>query len=463
MRNEYETAVLKTILPSKEEEDAAAEMGQKLISAVADAAGVPAMMTGSVARGTWVRGDKDIDIFMQFPPELSREELRERGLAAAYAVVERFGGTAEEMYAEHPYLNAVIDGFDVDLVPCYLVNSTAEMKSAVDRTPFHTRYLKDKIAPLREDVLLLKQFCKAGGVYGSDHMTGGFSGYLCELLTLAFGGFSGVLEAAAAFRPHMVIDIEGFYPEKKNAAKLFSEPFVVIDPTDKDRNVAAAVTMTKFAEFIVLAHDYLQHPSMQYFTAEPKQTLSRDEFSSILKKRKTALLSMVFKTPDFIEETVVPQLRKTEESISSMLSEADFTVLRSGFSMGKENSILLFELAAESLPAFAIREGPPVWVLENAEKFTAKYAEENGFAGPWVSDGRWYTEVLRKYVHASDLLNDTKKVLSGSLGKHVRLSLEEGYEVCAGDSVWDEEFAQFLAEFFYKTSSSIRKMRNNLR
>ena len=458
MRNEYETAVLKRILPSKDEEDAAAEMGQKLISAVADAAGVPAMMTGSVARGTWVRGDKDIDIFMQFPPEISREELRERGLAAAYAVVERFGGTAEEMYAEHPYLNAVIDGFDVDLVPCYLVNSTAEMKCAVDRTPFHTRYLKEKILPLREDVLLLKQFCKAGGVYGSDHMTGGFSGYLCELLTLAFGGFSGVLEAASAFRPHVVIDIEGFYPDKKAAAKLFAEPFVVIDPTDKDRNVAAAVTMTKFAEFIVLAHNYLQHPSMQYFTAEPKQILSREEFCSVLKSRGTALFSMVFKTPDFIAETVVPQLRKTEESISSMLSEAEFTVLRSGFSMGDEHSILLFELAAETLPAFAIREGPPAWVLENADKFTAKYASENGFAGPWISDGRWYTEVPRKYVHASDFLNDTKKILSGSLGKHVRLSLEEGYAVYSGESVWNDEFAPFLAEYFFKTSASIRKM-----
>ena len=459
MRNEYETAVLKRILPSKEEEEAAAEMGKKLISAVADAAGVPAMMTGSVARGTWVKGDKDIDIFMQFPPDISREELRERGLAAAYAVVERFSGTAEEMYAEHPYLNAVIDGFDVDLVPCYLITSTAEMKSAVDRTPFHTRYLKDKILPLREDVLLLKQFCKAGGVYGSDHMTGGFSGYLCELLTLAFGGFSAVLKAAAEFRPHTVIDIERFYPEKKTAAKLFAEPFVVIDPTDKDRNVAAAVTMTKYAEFIVLARRYLKAPSMQYFTAEAKNTLSKDEFCSILKSRRTALYSLVFKSPDFIAETVVPQLRKTEESISSMLTDAEFSVIRSGFSFGKEHSLLLFELAAETLPAFTIREGPPVWVLENAEKFTAKYADANGFAGPWISDGRWYTEVARKYVHAADFFNDAKKILSGSLGKHVRLSLEEGYTVYAGESVWNDEFSPFLAEYFFKTSASIKKMR----
>ncbi len=146
------------------------------------------MVVGSVARDTWLSGDRDLDIFLLFPPDLSREDLEEKGLDLARSIARRFTGIFHEKYAEHPYVNATIDGLDVDLVPCYEVASAAAIQSAVDRTPFHTRYISDKIGPLRDDVLLAKQFAKACGVYGSDQMTEGFSGYLCELLVLHYAG-----------------------------------------------------------------------------------------------------------------------------------------------------------------------------------------------------------------------------------------------------------------------------------
>ncbi|CAJ0600707.1 unnamed protein product [Cylicocyclus nassatus] len=366
-------------------------MGKKLIDAVYEVSQVPAMMTGSVARGTWVKGDKDIDIFMLFPPELDRESLKELGLRTAHAVVDKFKGVAREKYAEHPYLNAEIEGFDVDLVPCYRISSTAELKCAVDRTPFHTRYLQEKIVPFKEDVLLLKQFCKAGGIYGSDHMTGGFSGYLCELLTVFYGGFENVLKAAQMqFHPHMVIDIEGYYLDKKTVQNMFSEPFIVIDPTDKTRNVAAAVTMTSFAEFCELARAYRVSPSLQYFLVPESVLMSKDEFVSILKARGTSLIALTFPTPAYVADTVVPQLKKTAESLRVLMEDADFTVLHWGYFMGTDTSMLLFELTKVNLPSFMIREGPPVWNTENAAKFINKYGKTvSPFAGPWIADGRW--------------------------------------------------------------------------
>ena len=86
-------------------------------------------------------------------------------------------------------------------MPCYRVASGAEIRSAVDRTPFHTRYIRERIAPFVDDVLLLKQFAKAGGVYGSDQMTEGFAGYLCELLILHYGGFLPLVRAGARWKP----------------------------------------------------------------------------------------------------------------------------------------------------------------------------------------------------------------------------------------------------------------------
>ena len=459
MRTTFETEILKEILPTPEDVRETEEMGRRLIDAVYEAAQVPAMMTGSVARGTWVRGDKDIDIFMLFPPELDRESLQEEGLRAAYAVVEKFHGTAAEKYAEHPYLNAVIDGYDVDLVPCYHVASTAEMKCAVDRTPFHTRYLKERIAPLKEDVLLLKRFCKAGGVYGSDHMTGGFSGYLCELLTLYYGGFSEVLNAAVSvFRPKTVIDIERYYPDVKVPAKLFAEPFIVIDPTDKTRNVAAAVTLTKYAEFCELARAYLQNPGMQFFTIPQQDTVSREEFAAAVRQRGTAFAAVAFATPELVPDTVVPQLKKSLESIRTMLEDAEFTVIRTGYFMGPDESVLMLELRSMDLPAFTVREGPPVWNPENASRFVAKYGStDSPFAGPWIQDGRWYTETPRKYTSAVSLLNDKQKLLSAALGKHVRLAVEDTYRVLVNDEIWSPAVAGFLGQYLANRAAVIRK------
>lgn len=459
-RNPIESAVLSRILPDTTERAEAEAMGKKLIDAVSKTAGVPAMMTGSVARGTWVKGDKDIDIFMLFPLELSIEELQEQGLSAAYNIVEAFKGTSEEKYAEHPYLNAVIEGFDVDLVPCYHVPSTAEMKCAVDRTPFHTRYLIEKIQPLREDVLLLKQFAKGGGVYGSDHMTGGFSGYLCELLILAYGGFTEFLVAAQNFRYGEVIDIENFYPDKKVAGKKFSEPLIVIDPTDKNRNVAAALTPTRFAEFVELARDYCAQPDEEYFIPDAGTNMTSPEFSKVLTARGSAMIALRFKTPEYVADTVVPQLRKSMESIKQLLSSHDFQIHRSEVFMGGEHSLILFELFVATLPKIQVRNGPPVWNHENADKFVEKYLDESVFAGPWIEEDRYFTEVERKYTSAKGLLTDKEKILSCSLGKHIKIIFEEeGYEVLSGEEIWSPEFSFFLSSYFARSSHAVRKLR----
>ncbi|HOV68648.1 MAG TPA: nucleotidyltransferase domain-containing protein, partial [Methanoregulaceae archaeon] len=103
------------------------------------------MVVGSAARGTWVRGDRDLDLFLLFPPGMDRDSLEREGLALARKIALEFGDGYREKYAEHPYINATVDGIDVDLVPCYRVDSASGIKSAVDRTPFHTRYITARI------------------------------------------------------------------------------------------------------------------------------------------------------------------------------------------------------------------------------------------------------------------------------------------------------------------------------
>jgi tRNA nucleotidyltransferase (CCA-adding enzyme) len=65
-----------------------------------------------------------------------------------------------------------------------------EWLSATDRTPF-IHYVKKRLGKtLQDDVRLLKKFMQGIKVYGAEIKTGGFSGYLCELLILHYGSFA---------------------------------------------------------------------------------------------------------------------------------------------------------------------------------------------------------------------------------------------------------------------------------
>jgi tRNA nucleotidyltransferase (CCA-adding enzyme) len=440
------------IAPMPDEIEHILGVARTLITRV-DASGMAGgMIVGSVARNTWVRGDRDLDIFMLFDPALDRTALEVQGLSLARKIASECGATYREKYAEHPYINVKIDGLDVDLVPCYRVSAATEIQSAVDRTPFHTRYIKERIIPHVSDVLLLKQFAKAGGVYGSDQMTEGFSGYLCELLVLHYGGFHPLLERAAEWRPGILIDIE------HHQQKEFSDPLIVIDPVDPKRNVSASVSPARMFEFVELARGYLENPSPEFFFAPVPRVLSREELKAELDMRGTHLYAITLNTPPYIEDIVVPQLRRSMDAIRSLLERHDFVVNRADCAMFQERCILVFELLFEDLPSVKRHTGPPLWNRANAEKFAAKYEDLRHieiFAGPYIEDGKYIVEIKRPYTRVPDLLR-SHQVLDVGLGKHVKQVMEEYWDLTRDDECWSEEFAPFMSRFVRYESPLIK-------
>ncbi|TAJ44937.1 CCA tRNA nucleotidyltransferase [Methanofollis fontis] len=445
MRTDAEKEALQRIRPLTDEYDEILGVAARIKEEVNSSGIAEAMLVGSVARGTWVRGDRDLDIFMLFDPALSREELEEKGLGLARRVADRLGDEWREKYAEHPYINATINGLDVDLVPCYRVASGAEIRSAVDRTPFHTRYIRERIAPFVDDVLLFKQFAKAGGVYGSDQMTEGFAGYLCELLILHYGGFTPLIRAATHWKPGLLIDIEG------HASRAFDEPMVVVDPVDPKRNVAASVSLDQMFAFVELCRGYLDAPSGAFFFPTREEPLSGAAFGEHTGERGTHLYAVTFATPPFIPDVVVPQLRRSLEGIRALLERSGFVVNRASEAMGEERCILLFELFCDEMPHIVRHIGPPLWSRANAEKFARKWRESDCFAGPYIENGRYVVEVERRYTRAGDLLA-SPQMLGVGLGKHVKRAMEQEWVVLRGEECWSPEFAGFLTTFLRKES-----------
>lgn len=451
-RSPLEQEVLSWIRPTPEEKEHILKIARCLIDAIEER-GVTAMVVGSVARNTWVSGDRDLDIFMLYDPSVPREELEKQGLSLAREVAQAFGAEYREKYAEHPYINASVGDTDVDLVPCYLLADARQLQCAVDRTPFHTRYIMKHINGYVDDVLLAKQFAKAGGVYGSDQMTEGFSGYLTELLVLHYGGFVPLLQAASAWRPGTLID-PGQHQEKD-----FNDPLVVIDPVDPERNVSASVSLTRMYEFVELARGYLSAPSRVFFYPAKETVLSRPEFCAELARRGTVLYAVSFDTPPLIEDIVVPQLRKTTGAILELLTRNGFVVNRTDYQMRPDRSILLLELLVDRIPPVKRHTGPPLWNRENAEKFAAKYLE-NGtgqmYCGPFIDNGVYIVEIVRRFTDAGDLLR-SREIFEVALGKHVKISMADHYRVDKNEACWEEENAAFISGFLQKTSPYIRR------
>jgi tRNA nucleotidyltransferase (CCA-adding enzyme) len=283
-------------------------------------------------------------------------------------------------------------------------------------------------------------------------MTEGFSGYLCELLVLHYGGFTTLLEAAAGWRPHIIIDIE------QHAAKVFEEPMVVIDPVDPRRNVAAAVSLDRMAGFVELARGYLESPSDEFFSRPLERCILKQELAAVIRQRKTFVYAIVFATPPYIPEVVVPQLKRSLLSVRELLERHGFVVHHAHYDMQPEQCMFLFELLVGNLPSVRGHVGPPLWNRVNADKFREKHLAERT-AGPFIDEGRYEMEVTREYTTAKGLLSSQELLMTASLGKHVRKSLEIGWTLLEGVDCWQQEFAPFIAGFFDRCSPLVRILR----
>ena len=355
--------VLKDVTPTEKERKETGLVLEKVLKATEDVTTprrLSHVLAGSFVRDTWMPDKKEFDLFIMFPESTSREQLEKEGLEIGKGIVKKLKGKHTIAYAEHPYVRARILGYDVDIVPAYGVKSAGNIKSAVDRTPFHNRWLSAYLpGELSKEVRLLKQFCKSLDIYGSDAKTQGFSGYLCELFIVHYNSFRSFLkvaekwEAGEVFIDHMKHH-KGQEDIKEMRGRFRDQPLIVIDPVDPKRNVAAVISPENFTALVKACREFLKRPSLAYFF-RPETRPSIKKLSKIMKERKTRLLLVSFKRPGVIDDVLWPQLRRTGRRLSDILEEYEFRVI--GWSVfGNGKSFILLELGVwEQKGSFATR------------------------------------------------------------------------------------------------------------
>lgn len=443
-----ERLALQRVKPGPEEAQHARTSADKLVAAVEaeiQRRDLPCttMLVGSVAKDTYLRDAIDYDVFILFPVDTPREKLEEAGLAIGRAVLD----DPEEKYAEHPYTHGLFEGVEADVVPCFAVGDASARLSAVDRTPFHTRFVIQRMErDQRDQVRLLKAFMKGVGVYGAEARTQGFSGYLCELLVLKYGTFRKVLASAAGWKPGTFLVLD-----RLEGNPRFTDPLVFIDPVDPRRNVASAVSVDTLAHFAEAARAYLRREGLSYFFPRQTVPLPPDELAQALRRRRSDFVLVRTRAPAVLEDHLHDQMRKAAASVTRLLERYGFEVRRTSHEVDHELRILI-ELPRLRLPETVTHSGPPVKSREHADRFRKTWSEHRDARSPvYEEEGRLKVERVREFRRADELLR--AKLTEYDLGKHLNESVKDGYEVLSGLDVIQEDTARLLTKHLNRQKS----------
>jgi tRNA nucleotidyltransferase (CCA-adding enzyme) len=373
---------------------------EKCLSEILSPSTFEVTLQGSVAKDTFLKGQSDIDVFILFPPNKDINiDWFERTLIPI--IIKCFNKYKNVLnYASHPYVTIYIDSVEVNIVPAYKVPSPDKIISAVDRTPFHTMYIKTHLSESQKDeVRLLKQFLKNWNLYGAEIEVQGFSGYLVELLIIAYENFYNLLKNASQWHAYKTcIDIEHHYSSIEECLNKFKgSALIVVDPVDPRRNVAAAVSLKKFSMFKLLAKMFLEFPSIEFFFNNTNIEEDLDRVLTYVENRlrsyDSCLYLLVFKVLKPVPDMIWGQLYRLKNSLLNTLKvSTDNKYIYLDVWIDR-NSLKKAAIAIEYMQCsrrYKLHIGPYAYDVANAIKFLMKNLSSE--IGPWIDDdGRLYS------------------------------------------------------------------------
>jgi tRNA nucleotidyltransferase (CCA-adding enzyme) len=451
--------VAKKVVPSVAERERMSQLAERLkgqVQNILDKAGYGGKVSiqGSFARDTWLSGEADLDIFASFPPTMDRQEWTEKVLPE---IRKGIHAKTIDRYAEHPYLEFHIDNIRVNVVPCYSVEK-GQWKSATDRTPYHTEYMRAHLTQeMRLEARLLKRFMKGIRSYGAEIRVGGFSGMLVETLILHYPSFLETLMHAAQWKPVIFLDLEKPIGNQDSRAREFGSPLVVIDPVDPNRNLAAAVRDDKLWGFVAASRELQKNPGIWYFFPPNSKPKTRAQFSKLLEHQNRDIVSISFEHPRIVPDVLWGQLLKIENSLTELMTRQDFHPVRSMvWSDEGQSSAIFVELDSLTLSEVQLRKGPPVSKMDDSQGFLDRHLDaRDTVRGPWIEADRWMVDKKRRILTVEQLVMGALKdprlgltipeQLNNSFRQKVKVLESKKVLALLGREGFDQALSEFLA------------------
>ena len=368
---------------------------------------------GSFAKGTWLSKDADVDIFVKFKKSTSEEKFEKISKQIGFDSLKKYSPYVR--YSEHPYVEAKIKDTKINVVPFYDVK-LGEWKSAADRSPFHTKFMKKSLTPkMRNEVRILKTFLKANRIYGAEIAKQGFSGYVSEVLILNFKSFENTIKSISEIKENQIIG---------KTTKKFDTSIVIIDPIDSNRNLAAAISDENIAKFVLVSRALKE---------KPKLSLFKNNKSRISKKYWNNLLVIKFNFTPRSPDVIWGQIKRATTSLSTQLELGGFTVLRNkAYSDQIKEVYLLFFLKSTKISEIYSKNGPEFFRESSSKSFISKNLKNSELM--WIqNNGKIISLEKRKNTEAVKFLTEfLKKNLQTGMPKGLIADFKQGFRISIG-------------------------------
>lgn len=343
---------------------------------------------GSVAKGTNLRGDSDIDLFIQIKTQ-SKKDLEEFIYGILPCFEQKLKTKVVIMFAENPFFSTILDEnnkITVDIVPIAYAKTVKDLPMALKvsgmaRSPFHTEYAVKKLTDrLKDEVRLLKYFMKQKRSYG----VFGFTGWLCELLIIHYKSFYNVLQNAHEISK-LKLDIENRLSEKEMAKRFPDAMVIIVDPIDSNRNAAAGIQgligKFKLKRFIDNAHKALSFPETMFNPIKPTGNI-KIEFSprkNLIAPRENFLIS----------------LGHIALKLNNMLKQYGYQI--DDAFIDESPYSLYLSVKPETIDV-SIAKGPKIWMKNAVEKFKQVHEQDEIF----IKKDRYFAKKKPKYSTNKD-------------------------------------------------------------
>jgi tRNA nucleotidyltransferase (CCA-adding enzyme) len=368
-------------------------------------------LEGSFAKGTSIRGDIDLDVFILIRKEDLSNEWVEEHVIKQLLASQLSKYPLQLKYASHPYITLRAEGFEIDIVPAYWAKDPREITTAVDRTPFHTRYVNSRLNDyMRDEVRLLKKFLKSLGIYGAEVKVEGFSGYLTELIILKYGSFIDALKAMSGWREGEVVIVDerlgSEHLTPRELRKLFRDDVLIVpDPVDPRRNVASAVSDRALKIAVVASSTFIKKPSRNSFFYKPLMK-PPSELIKFLEETERRVLLLRYLIPKTLPPDVLwGELKRVGRRVISLLRNYGFDVIDYDFWSNELNQAIIALDLTRGGRRYEVRSGPSK-ISRGLLNFIGKHSSSDKTLIVWIArDGFPKAIIRRKYENVQELLS----------------------------------------------------------
>ncbi|MGM5488279.1 MAG: nucleotidyltransferase domain-containing protein [Nanobdellota archaeon] len=378
--------MIETLRPTQED--------RRKIQSVIDAVAKPlsqyhdVFVGGSIAKDTWLRNARDIDLFIRFREGNDLSERVEKTL-------KRCGFTFERVHGSRDYFQITMDEYIVEIIPIKSIDRADQASNITDVSPLHVAWVQ-QYSQHTDEIRLAKAFAKAQHFYGAESYIQGLSGYCLEILTIHYKGFENLLKAASQWGKQTIIDVEGYHHDPLHAINESKiSPLILIDPVDPTRNAAASLNQEKYELFKRKAAQYLKNPTHDWFT---KERITKE----LARKKDGTVAFVTIRPVEGKKDVVGCKIRRVYQYILKQLMFHEFTVTDSDWEF-EGNARMYFTIPHTQRSPTVIKTGPPIKATVDAEKFRKKHPDA------FEQDKRLYATVKRSYNTPKELFEDIKK------------------------------------------------------